>query len=124
MQLESFSEKERIECMTTAKEFVELIDEKYQWAKMNKFSRMSVEWGKWSREMNLRLRKMIEDGVPDAIRLKYVMNYWTMKSQLLELHQKKYSSGVKKKKLAKELKEYKKMILHDEILDDFKYDYF
>lgn len=105
-------------------EYVEYIDEQYLIAKKKKLSRLSVEWGKWSREMNLELRGRIESREdPEELRLKYVIVYWTLKSQLLELHHSKPHSGrAKKKKVAKEAKQIKTLILHNNLLKDFKLD--
>lgn len=106
----------------TPEEYIELIDRKYLEAKKKKLSRMSVEWGKWSREMNLELRQRIESrSDPEELRLKHVVVYWTLRSQLLELHYSKPNFGlVKKKKLSKECRQMKETILNSEKLKDFE----
>ena len=43
-----------------ASDFVSLIEDKYFEAKGRRISRMSVEWGGRSREMNLQLMEQIE----------------------------------------------------------------
>lgn len=90
----------------TPVQLIDLINIKFEWAKKARISRMSVEWGKWSREMNVTIRARIDAGNdPFEIRLKYVFIYWTLVSQLLEMHySKKLFGQSKKKKLMKEAK--------------------
>jgi len=83
------------------RQFIEYIDEQYQHAKPMKIRRASVEWGKWSREMNLVLRSLTEvpnhkDEMPT--RFKYCFAYWINRSQLLELHSSGASFIYKRKK--------------------------
>lgn len=87
---------------------VDLIDGKYREAKKKGISRFSVEWGRWSREMNVELRKK------DGILFKYIFIYWTLKSQLLEVFFKSPSKLVrlgKKRRLRKEISDIKGIIL-------------
>jgi hypothetical protein len=98
--------------MTEAKEYIELIDQKYFEAKKNRISRFSVEWGKWSREMNLELRESTKAEAPQSLLLRHVFIYWINRSQLLELYYKgRISSLGKKKRLEKEGAQLKKDIL-------------
>jgi len=99
--------------MKTKKDFLDLIDEKYFDARKRRLSRMSVEWGKWSREMNLELRERIESGKDkEELELKYVIIYWTIRSKSLELvHRSKILGRKKIKKLSKEALDIKKIIL-------------
>ncbi len=94
--------------------FVDYIDQQYESAKKRKQSRMSISWGFWSRNMNLVLRKKIEQGErtdPETTKFKYVFSYWIGRSQLLELHFKsKLFSKVKKKALTEELRQLKLVI--------------
>ncbi len=99
--------------MKTPIEYIELIDEQYKEAKAKKLSRFSVEWGKWSRAMNLETRKRIESGKdPDEIKLQYVFIYWTLRSRLLELHKKSvFGSGkAKRRVIVNEIEEIKEII--------------
>lgn len=98
--------------MTEAKKYIELIDQKYLEAKKNHISRFSVEWGKWSREMNLKVHELTKAEVPESLLLKHVFIYWINRSQLLELyHIGKISNLGKKKRLEKEGALLKKDIL-------------
>ncbi len=107
-----------------AKEFIDYIDSKFLDAKKRKLSRMSIEWGKWSREMNCILRDRInakED--PEELKLKYVITYWAIKSQILEFcHKKKNLNSGKIKRSAKEAAKIKKMILTGKGLKEFQLD--
>uniref|UniRef100_A0A6M3KHJ0 Uncharacterized protein n=1 Tax=viral metagenome TaxID=1070528 RepID=A0A6M3KHJ0_9ZZZZ len=70
----------------TPAEYLHLIDTKFYEAKKNKVSRYSVEWGTWSREMNLILKKRTKKTDQDiSLKLKYVFVYWILKSQVLEM---------------------------------------
>lgn len=95
------------------KELLDFINEKYWDAKKRRISRMSEEWGKWSAKMNRELRKRIESGKDEEeLELKYIVIYWTIRSQMLELSYKnKFFGGNKIKKLGKEASDIKKLIL-------------
>ena len=99
--------------MMNKKEFLDFIDKKYWDAKKRRISRMSGEWGKWSREMNLELRKRIESGKDEEeLELKYIVIYWTIRSQMLELfYENRFFGKNKIKKLGKEASDIKKLIL-------------
>ena len=105
-----------------AAEYVELIEEMYKKARLKKISRMSVEWGMWSRQMNLETRARIESGKdPEELKLKYVFVLWTTRSQLLELHyERPFFKLARKKKLAKECRQLKEMILTGKGLEDIE----
>ena len=113
----------KIEVTQEIKDYVDLIDTKYRSAKEKKLSRMSIEWGKWSRKMNLQIRqKLKEGGHPQDVLYRYIFIYWVNRSQLLELHFKhKYKQGLKKQ-TAREGKHIKQIILSgdapDAISDD------
>ena len=88
-----------------------LVTRKYREAKINRVSRYSVDWGMWSREMNLDIRKKIEEGHPESTGLKYVFVYWVILSQLLELHfEGKWWKGGAKRRLEKEAEMIEKII--------------
>jgi len=98
----------KVEITQEIRDLVDPIDKKYTEAKEAKVSRFSVEWGKWSREMNVEMRKK------DGILFKYVFIYWTLKSQLLELFFKFPSNSLKlglKKRVWSEIEDIKKIIL-------------
>lgn len=98
--------------MKNKNDFLDLIDEKYFCAKKKRISRLSVEWGKWSVEMNKELRERIESGKDsEELELKYVIIYWTLRSKMLELyHRSKFIGKNKIKKLGKQAQDIKKMI--------------
>ena len=93
--------------MTTPREFLTRIDDAYLvYSKMG-VSRFSVEWGKFSREMNLELRKFCEDhGIDPKLRIAYVdvFSYWTVVSELLQCYFEKPGLGdyVRKTQLKKQ----------------------
>lgn len=98
--------------MAEASEYIELIDQKYLEAKMIRISRFSVEWGKWSREMNLGINELTKSKTPQVSILKYVFVYWINRSKLLELyHKSKMGKLGLKKRLEKEGQDLKKSIL-------------
>jgi len=62
--------------------------------------------------MNLEIRGKLKKKDPNSTLLKYIYNYWVNRSQLLELYfSKKYHKQATKKKLGKEGKELKKIIM-------------
>jgi len=108
---------------TSAKTYVKFIRAKYQVAKAKNISRLSPEWGMWSRKMNLEIRKRIESkNDPEELSLKYVFVYWTLMSQLLEIHHKgKFIEKMKSKGIAKRAKIIRKCIVNNDfdLMDDF-----
>jgi len=86
--------------MKTAIEYLNEIDEHYSWAKRNKVSRFDVRWGTWSATMNrgIKIRIKNEDD-SENLKLKYVFIYWSMVSELLELHFKFRFLRSKKKRI-------------------------
>jgi hypothetical protein len=61
------------------------VETKADTANPQKLSRLSVDWGKWSREMmNLVLRNRI-NGDTEELKLQTVSVYWAFMSQLLEM---------------------------------------
>ncbi len=105
-----------------AKDFVKYIDEKFLSAKKDKVSRMSVEWGQWSREMNIVLRDRVNSKTdPEELRLKHVIVYWTTKSQILEFNFKsKVLNSGRIKKRTKEADRIKREILTGKGLKEFE----
>lgn len=81
--------------MKKAKEYIELIDRKYDLFKKLGKSRMDVDWGKWSHKMNRETRNHP---------YQYdIYNYWVKKSQLLEMYYiSKFWFIFKKRRLEKE----------------------
>ena len=106
--------------------YVDLIKRNYATAREAGLSRLSVEWGTWSREMNLQIRKHIEqEEHPEYVRLKYVFVLWVTVSQLLELYHRYPASFLKrgrKRKLEKEIRDLEKIILSDKEPADFSDD--
>lgn len=105
-----------------AKYFVEYIDKKYIDAKKNKISRLDIEWGKWSREMNVILRDRINSKKdPEELRLKHVIFYWTTKSQILEFYYKnRVLNAGKIKRRSKEAKKIRESIITGKGLKEFE----
>lgn len=68
-------------------DYVQEIDDNFVRAKQNRVSRMDITWGKWSRDLNLRMRaRQNETGDPTKSLLVWCFMYWINRSQLLELH--------------------------------------
>ena len=68
-------------------DFVQEIDDNYTRARLNRVSRMDVTWGKWSRDLNLRMRaRQNESTDPNKSLLVWCFMYWMNRSQLLELY--------------------------------------
>jgi len=68
-------------------DFLKEIEENFARAKENRVSRMDVTWGKWSRDLNLRMRaRQNETEDPTKSLLVWLFMYWMNRSQLLELH--------------------------------------
>ena len=66
------------------REFVDLIDQKFE-DSVGRIGRMDVEWGTWSRMMNLEIRRRIEKDDSDKVVLGLIFGYWMAVSHLLEL---------------------------------------
>jgi len=97
----------------TPKQLVDLIDLKFSAGKQKGLSRFSTEWGLWSRQMNLYIQQKIKENGPKKVLFKYVMYYWTIKSQMLELNfRSKIGKLGKKNKLKNEAVGIKKTILN------------
>ena len=100
--------------MKTVEELLELIDVKYHEAKRLNLSRFDLWWGEWSALMNRSLRGRIK-GNPNDLRLKYLFVYWSLRSQLLELHYKhKLFRRKEKRDIVDELKTIREMIMSGE----------
>jgi hypothetical protein len=94
-------------------QLIDLIDRKFNEAKQKNISRFSVEWGLWSRQMNLFIREKIDGNHPKHVLFKYVIMYWTIKSQMLELyHLSRIRKLGKKNKLKKEANAIKELVLN------------
>ena len=98
-------------------DFVGLIDANFEEYKAQRLSRMSVAWGKWSRRMNLVIRSRIEQQHPQATLYKYLFMYWINRSQLLEEHYKSKWRQGKKRRLAKEGRNLRRIILSGDAPD-------
>lgn len=98
--------------------FLEKIELNYYQAKTNGRSRMSIEWGKWSREMNLELRVKMKKGYETNVLMKYLFMYWINRSELLELYYKNPLFGKsKRKQLMRQGKKIKDIILSGNAVD-------
>lgn len=112
--------------MKTKEDYLKEIGEMFISSKKKGLSRFDMEWGSWSVKMNTELRERIEKGDPknkETTALKYILIYWTLKSQILELYFKSKILGRGKiKRLAKEAKKIKGMILEEGYLKPIKYE--
>ena len=72
--------------MKQPEEFRNAIDKKFEVARAKGISRMSLEWGMWSGELNRELKTYSEKEGPKQVLYKYTFVYWVLKSQLLELY--------------------------------------
>lgn len=96
----------------TAADLLSEIDRMYLESKKARRSRISMEWGVWSGEMNRGIRKRIAENDPEKEKLKLVFVYWQNASILLELHFKSRLLKRKQKKECRAIMEYlKKQIL-------------
>ncbi|RLD54676.1 MAG: hypothetical protein DRI97_11080 [Bacteroidetes bacterium] len=99
-------------------DYINIIDNQFHMHKKLKTSRLSVEWGSWSRAMNLETRAIIENPESDpqtVTLLKYVFSYWILRSQLLDLHHKSSILHVgRRRKLVEECTLMRDMILKEE----------
>ena len=98
----------------TPKMFLEQIDIKFN-EYVGKKDRLSIEWGHFSRGMNLEIKDYLRH-IPEKSLLReqfnYVTIYWTIKSRLLDLHMKSKFFGQNKiKKERKMANRIKEMIL-------------
>jgi hypothetical protein len=94
-------------------QLIDLVDRKFNEAKKKNISRFSVEWGAWSRQMNLFIREKIDGNHPKHVLFRYVMFYWTIKSQLLELyHLSRIGKLGKKNQLKKDSVTVKQFVLN------------
>jgi len=111
--------------MKTAIGYLDIIDIAYFEARKDRISRFSVEWGKWSTTMNRAIRIRIQDEKdPENLKLRYVFIYWTIMSQLLELHYRyKILKNKQKKKLFKEASDIKEIIVAGRGLQPLSEDY-
>jgi hypothetical protein len=92
--------------VTPIKDYVEKIDTYFEMLKGKK-PRIDLDWGLWSREMNLEIRDRINNRDPQTRQLSMVFNYWLTVSQLLDLEF-RYRKGVfGKNKLKKKRQEVK-----------------
>ena len=99
--------------MKTAQEYLIEIDKYYLWFKRDRVSRFDVKWGKWSTTMNRAINIRIKDvNDPENLKLRYVFIYWSIMSELLELHFKfRLLRNKKKKRLLEESSDIKEIII-------------
>ena len=95
--------------------YLDEIDAVFLRLKRDRMSRFSVEWGQFSRAINLEIRKRIESKDSESARLRSVFVYWSIKSQILELNFKSRVLGFgKKKRLSRQADELRANILSDD----------
>lgn len=66
--------------------YLDKIDDAYIKGKLHGLSRYSIEWGGFSREMNLEIRGKVESNHPEKLLLKMIMPYWINRSVMLEIY--------------------------------------
>ena len=104
-----------ITCPTEILDLLKLIDFKFKTFK-GEVSRLSTEWGGWSRDMNLKIREKVDSKHEYKDYYGYLFIYWVNRSQLLEFSLPKYKlfKQGKRRKLAKEGEKVKEIILYGE----------
>ena len=96
----------------TPEQYLGLIDEFYLDAKLISLSRFDVKWGRWSYEMNREINLRIKAEDPESAKLKYVIVYWVLRSQLLELYRKKgILNSLNRKNIEDEAETIKEMVV-------------
>jgi len=96
----------------TPEQYLGLIDEFYLDAKLIGLSRFDVKWGRWSYEMNREINMRVKAEDPESAKLKYVMVYWVLRSQLLELYRKKgILNSLNRKNIEDEAETIKEMVV-------------
>jgi len=111
-----------------SEDLIKIIDSCYYKAKKGRYSRFAVEWGHWSRQMNIALHERInskEDAEHNYLHL--VFNYWVVKSGMLDCH---YEGALrnmfKLKRLGIEAKQIKSIIENGEdapLVEESFFDY-
>ena len=99
----------RVDVSELALDYLYCLKEEYVLARHRKASRLEVQWGKFSANMNRVTKKLIEDKHPAAFMLKMHFNIWVAYSELLELYH-KYSGTYRKKKEKRKLKKAIKIL--------------
>ena len=95
---------------------LKIIDSCYYKAKKGRYSRFAVEWGHWSRAMNIALKKRIESKDDEEHNyLHFVFNYWVIKSKLLDCYYEgQLKNMFKIKRLGNEAIQIKNIIVNGE----------
>jgi len=102
--------------------YVKLIDLKFLEFKKKKKSRYDVDWGLWSREMNISIQESVKS--PDTsgqmkARMKYLFSMWIATSRLLQSHYKhRLSHMAAKRNLQKEIADLRDLILNKDFLNE------
>jgi hypothetical protein len=68
--------------MINPDEYRRVIDKRFEEALEKGISRMDVEWGKWSAEMNRKLKIRIQQAGELQILYKYTFIYWVLMSHV------------------------------------------
>jgi len=104
------------------KDMIKKIDLNYFEFKKNKASRYSVEWGVWSREMNLKIHEVLKNETTNKqikARLVYVFFMWVSASRLLELNCKhRLTKSVQKRKTMDEISDFRRLALSEVAFSD------
>lgn len=103
------------------KTILENIDDKFFTTKKKGESRYSINWGRWSRIINIEMKPLMEGDSELAQQFRYVYMYWINRSQLLELYFKsKYGKSTQKHKRNKEAKLILQIIQGKKVPEDYQ----
>lgn len=104
--------------MTLAQDYLYCIEEEFKLARAANLSRLSIQWGAFSRGMNLAIRLLCEQtdpAHPEQEGLQIIYNIWLCYSSLLEISHKfpqQHRKVQQKRGLIKLIKELKKEITY------------
>lgn len=92
----------KVDVSQLALDYLYCVEEEYREAREKKISRMDIQWGKYSHQMNKATRQLIREKHPDSFMLKLQFNIWVAYSELLELYY-RYPAANRKKKEKRKL---------------------
>ena len=69
----------------TLQDYLTIIDTKFLRGVNEKWTRFGVEWGGWSREMNIEVNTRVRMGTEDEVKALALYSYWICKSRMLQI---------------------------------------